>query len=134
MTFKDTIYKLLEETEEIEVIACRAYPENGMEIGIRRHTIYDHTMKDPIIDGIPFMICGTILKDFENINCKTITNLEDVIYESDDRITVELYAISIPELINRTDLGYYKVLKMEFIEESDKDILYAVKLYLKRKT
>ena len=58
---KTELEKLKKETEEYEIMVCRGYNSNGgADIGIRRRTIHDESMADPIVDGWPVMICGDI--------------------------------------------------------------------------
>jgi hypothetical protein len=66
MTFNETILSLYEATNSIVVYAAQAYNfingENVPAIGVRSFFAgYDNN--DPIIDGVPFMVCGKITND-----------------------------------------------------------------------
>lgn len=135
MTFRETINKLVEETENYEVMACIAYSDAKTDIGIRRSTGYDTTMRDPIIEGEWFMICGDIYSDINTPKSKRMDSMKELSSCELNRLAVHLYADYGSYLGCATiGLGYYEVLNRQVITYDD---LFGwprcIKLTLKRK-
>ena len=105
MNFIDTIMELREQTKAIEVIAAGCYSNHKPDIGIRRRTYYDETLIDPIVDDIPFMICGDIYtKDHERM-----TEISDVKEADTHDLYVRLRAIPGYDPWTTIELGRYRV-------------------------
>ena len=133
MTFEEVLYKLGEETEEIEVCACGAYGEDGhADIGIRSGSASAGVeFHDPVIDGHTFMICGDI---YHLVNHERIDKIADV-REFPSCLLVRLRAVCgyCAGVSAKVDLGIYDVLEFEVVKWGDFAIDCCVKLTLKRR-
>lgn len=114
MNYVDTLCSLKEETENISVMACGAYSDHRLDIGIRVRTRFDETMCDPIIDGVPFMICGDIyFEDHERIYSV------DVLETQWENCYVRLRAIYLLGVYSKIELGRYKIEKCEKVSDGE---------------
>ena len=133
MTFEEVLYKLGEETKEIEVCACGAYSEDGhADIGIRSGSApAEVEFHDPVIDGYAFMICGDI---YHTVDHKRIDRIADV-REFPGLLLVRLRAVCqfYAGVSAKIDLGIYDVLESEVITWGDFATDCCVKLTLKRR-
>ena len=106
MNFIETLEELRNQTSKIEVLAIDGYTGKGeKDIGIRRRTIFDETMEDPVVDHMPFMICG----DIYDADRKRISNVKDLSWRIDVGAFVRLRAIPgyMPGVA--IDLGEYNI-------------------------
>lgn len=116
MNFQETIYELAKQTEEIEVYACGAWSgrENERDIGIRSGCApANAAFHDPVIDDVPFMICGDIFEDKNAYHRKTL--IEDVDeYGLVDEYVVKLRAVGgYPPYEAVIRLGTYSIESIE---------------------
>lgn len=77
MTFTETISALYDATDSIPVYAAQAYNwingDTVPAIGVRSFFAgYDNN--DPVIDGISFMVCGTVMNDMH----REMTDIHDL--------------------------------------------------------
>ena len=112
---KTNLEKLKKEIEDYEIIVARAWDEiDGYSIpsiGIRRETIHDESMKDPIVEGLPIMISGDIY-DGSHISLKRVTDIEDLykdLLEDLSRFYVCLRATSYEDYGESYMLGLYEI-------------------------
>jgi len=113
MTFNETVNKLYEETNQTTVFGIRAFTINGKnDIGFRRECARS-SLKNPVIDGVPFMICADA---YDDILSMRITTIEDLLCTPNDQITVCLRGIAGPPMIT-VDLGYYRVDRMMKVDD-----------------
>lgn len=114
MNFQETIYELVQQTDEIEVCACGCWNAKNCEkdIGIRTgHAPANVAFHDPVIDGVPFMIVGDI---FEKGTCHREILIEDVDSYGLDSDVVRLRGIGgYSPHTAAIDLGTYKIKSME---------------------
>ena len=113
MTFLETIYELEEATTNIDILAIGCTTNGKPDIGIRVNTVYDDTMKDPIIDGIPFMICGDI---YDEDDYGRISDIKELSWKHRDTIYVRLRAIAGYRATAKIDLGQYRVVDLRKLE------------------
>lgn len=128
MTFQETLNELVKQTEEIQVVATRCWHFGGYpeDIAIRTgNKSVDIDFHDPIIDGVPFMICGDICCN----NARVFLIREIMDYDDISDYYVCLRAIGGVPFSAEVNLGKYEILKKEEIKN---EVWKVVKLYLKR--
>lgn len=118
MTFKQTLYALLKETEKTTIFAMNSYGDAKIGIGFRRACVYSE-LNDPVIDGVNFMLCADAWDN--RLNCR-IPSTFDMLCGEEDEITIRLRAVCYCPY-TEIDLGDYKITHLEVSEESD-DIYY----------
>lgn len=127
MTFNETLYELMKQTDTTEVYACRAYDDiNGKcqpSIGIRR-CIVGQQERDPVIDGTAFMICGDVYDIFDYVKLTSVDELKDA---DGENLSVHLRAVAGSWPIITADIGTYNILRKEIVDSD------TVKLYLRRR-
>lgn len=112
MNFNTTITKLYEMTDKITVYAGQAYNwingDNVPDIGIRSY-FAGYQNNDPIVDDVPFMVCGDV---YFSCNGKKVTHVRDLgnryAYESAFFVTLRA-VVGFPTVT--IDLGKYEVVK-----------------------
>lgn len=107
MTFDETISALYDATDNIVVYAAQAYNwingENVPAIGVRSFFAgYDNN--DPVIDGVPFMACGTVMNDMYH----EMTNIHDLFESQAANCIVYLRAVTGYPSVT-VDLGKFRV-------------------------
>ena len=118
MTFKETLYALYEETKKTTIFAMNSYGDAKVGIGFRRACCYSD-LKDPVVDGVYFMLCADAWDD--TLNCP-ISNTFDMLCRPDEEITIKLRAVCYcPYTV--IELGDYKITHSEISEESE-DVHY----------
>lgn len=127
MNFLNVLDELKEQTKTIEVMAIDSYTEGLKDIGIRRRTSFNESMEDPVVDHIPFMICG----DIYDVKHERISNINDLYWRIDVGAYVILRAIPnyAPEVV--IDLGNYAI--NSFVEVQNYQYTKAYLLSLERK-
>ena len=126
MNFIDTIVELREKTKKIDVVAIDGYTGRGLkDIGVRCRTVFSEDIEDPVIDHMPFMICG----DIYDVMRKRISNIDDLEWRI-DRGFVTLRAIPgyDPDVV--IDLGDYDILAIGVPDTGDRKVY---RLSLERK-
>lgn len=108
MTFNETILSLYEATNSIVVYAAQAYNsingENVPAIGVRSFFAgYDNN--DPVIDGVPFMVCGTVMNDMH----REMTDIHDLFETRSANCIVSLRAVTGCPSLTTVDLGKFQV-------------------------
>lgn len=93
MTFNETISALYDATDNIIVYAAQAYNwingENVPAIGVRSFFAgYDNN--DPVIDGVSFMVCGTVMNDMH----REMKNIHDLAEAQAVNCIVSLRAVT----------------------------------------
>lgn len=112
MNFRDTIYALRDETKRTTIYALLGFNESKISMGLRR-AWHGTDLRDPIIDGNVFMLCGdawdTMLK------C-AITRPDDLVCTPDEDIEIRLRGVTYDVTV---DLGRYMVRSMKVEIEED---------------
>lgn len=107
MTFDETISALYDATDNIVVYAAQAYNwingENVPAIGVRSFFAgYDNN--DPVIDGVSFMVCGTVMNDMYH----EMTNIHDLFESQAANCIVYLRAVTGYPSVT-VDIGKFRV-------------------------
>lgn len=117
MNFNDTITKLYEMTDKITVYAGQAYSwidgDNVPDIGIRSY-FAGYQNNDPVVDEVPFMVCGDVYFD---CNGKKVTHLSDLgssYTKPRDFFVILRAVVGFPTVT--VDLGKYEVVKKTDID------------------
>ena len=133
MTFEEVLYKLGEETEEIEVCASGCYGVDGKsDIAIRTGDAPTGVdFHDPVIDGTPFMICGDIYHCSDHERVDKIADLRD--FPEDLLVRLSSVCYYCPGVDAQMDLWIYDILKSEVVKWGDFATDCCVKLTLKRR-
>lgn len=112
MTFKQTLYALLKETEKTTIFAMNSYGDAKIGIGFRRACVYSE-LNDPVIDGVNFMLCADAWDD--TLDCP-IANTFDLLCKPKEEISIRLRAVCFCPYTT-IDLGTYKITDFECSKE-----------------
>lgn len=108
MTYKETLYALLKETEKTTIFALNSFGDAEIGIGFRRACTCSD-LKDPHIDGNVFMLCADAWD--KSKQCPILTTLDLMRTQKED-IRIMLRAVSgFP--YTETKLGCYHVTNIE---------------------
>ena len=139
--FADTLITLYQDTDKIPVYIMRATSwdqrhGNYPDIGIR-HQIADHPERDPVIDGTPFMIAGTVY----NVYSPSTDEVQDfdqfmfLIDQPQSTIRIKLRAISGTFPIATIDLGTYTIEDYEIFDvDKQFNVVHGIRANLKRRS
>lgn len=118
MTYKETLYALYKETKETTIFAMPSYEDAKIGIGFRR-ACCGSNLRDPVIDGISFMICADAFKTPDRFTPmrRPIKTTEELFYTPNNEVRITLRAVSFFPYTT-IDLGDYRVLEMR-IEEME---------------
>lgn len=115
MTFTETLTKLYEETEHIQIYGLISYEDGRHGIGFRRQCV-NSEYKDPIIDDTAFMLCADAYDIYYNAKINSITELQ---FTNLDDVKISLRAqTSFP--LCTIDLGVFKVNNRKVVEYVEK--------------
>ena len=117
MNFNQTISKLYSSTEKITVYAAQAYDyingDHVPSIGIRSY-FAGYQNNDPIIDGVPFMVCGDVyLSNGKRIN--EIHDLVDMWTYNASYVVMLRAVVGFPTVT--VDLGRYEIVGKREMDE-----------------
>ncbi len=130
MTYQETLYDLLKETKYTTIFGMFGYSDSEPDnyIGFRRECCWSD-LKDPVVDGTPFMLCADAYD--EKKNCK-IKSVEQLFETPNDDVRIELRAVTFnPYTTIR--LGSYSVFEMQkYIAKGADDWDFCVRLAISR--
>lgn len=112
MTYQETLYALLRETKNTTIFALNSFGDAEIGMGFRRACVYSD-LKDPIIDGVVFMLAADA---WNTIYDCPITSTFDMECTPTEDIEIRLRAVSgFP--YTEINLGKYRVTNFEPSEE-----------------
>lgn len=113
MTYQETLCTLYDETAATTIFALLSYGDAKIGMGFRRECV-GSDLKDPVIDGIHFMLCADAWNTI--LEC-VINRTDDLMCTPDDEIEIRLRAVSLcfPSAI--INLGSFRVISMA-VEEN----------------
>lgn len=136
MTYRETLYELLNATREMDIFAMISYGDATVGMGIRA-SYWGELHNDPIIDDNVFMIAGDAYDNRTWEQFPTTKELNDVPIQN---ICIRLRAINCGPADVTVDLGDYIVDSMKV--EAFTDVLFIsgyqkfperIRLHIKRK-
>ena len=127
LSFYETVYRLFEETKEIEIVISGWINHGKYDSAIRSGSApHDIPFNDPIIDGCVFMICGELITN----RGEHFSDLRELNYHSVDEAFVKLkvqtmvgdHSVTIP-------LGTYKIKEIDLVSaEGYWDLAFKTKI------
>ena len=109
MTYQETLFALLKETEKTTLFAMPSYGDGTIGIGFRR-ACCGSNLKDPVVDRVYFMLYA----DAENnILGKEIKTTRELWYTPNNDIIIRLRADSYGFPTATVELGRYRVCRMQ---------------------
>lgn len=109
MTYQETLHALLEETKETTIFAMPSYGDGTIGIGFRR-VCCGSDLKDPVVDGVYFMLCADAVN---NSIGKEIETTRELWYTPNNDIIIWLRANSFGFPTAIVELGRYRVCRMQ---------------------
>lgn len=109
MTYQETLYALLKETEKTTIFAMPSYGDGTIGIGFRRACCGSDS-KDPVVDNVYFMLWADAVNN--NIG-KEIETTRELWYTANTDIIIWLRADSFGFPSATVNLGKYRVCRMQ---------------------
>lgn len=127
LSFYETVYRLFEETKEIEIVISGWINHGKYDSAIRSGSApHGVPFNDPIIDGCAFMICGELI----TYRGEHFSDLRKLNYHSVDEALVKLEAqTAIGCHIVTISLGTYEIKEIDLVsEEGYWDLAFKTKI------
>ena len=114
MTYQETICALFDQTKNTTIFAMPSYGDGTMGVGFRRECC-GSKLKDPVIDGVAFMLCADAVN---NKTGKEIETTRELWYTPNNEIIIWLRAVSMSYPSATVNLYRYRVTRMQ-VEAED---------------
>lgn len=118
MTFENTLFELCCVTEKTTIFGLISLGDGTHGIGFRRECV-GSDLKDPVIDGIAFMLCADAWNS--KLRCD-ISTTEELVTTNKEDVEIRLRAVSLTYPSAVIHLGSYKIVSMKV--EKYEDIYY----------
>ena len=111
---KTDLENLRKETEYYDVIVARASSDGKPDIGIRRRTIFDESMLDPLVEDFPVMIAGDVYDASSNY-LERVSDIEDLYGKLIEDVSNFYVCLRVNDYRDSYIIGLYEIVEVVMV-------------------